>query len=278
MSRTVNLNAYFERIGFSGSIAPNLATLELIHALHPASIPFENLNPLLGLPVPLDLASLEKKLVTDRRGGYCFEHNHLLQAVLRELDFSVRGLAARVVLRDPAAVDAMPTHMLLAIDISGTTYIADVGFGGMGLTAPLKLRADIEQTTPHETYRLTGGEPDWQLEAKIGEDWKALYVFNLTEYQPGDYDAANAYTASNPDSHFTRDLGVALSPPGRRIGLAGNRLTTYVPGEAPERQYFSTVEELRSVLSDVFGISLPSAGLLDPALQRVLDNAPPRAD
>lgn len=278
MSRTVNLNAYFERIGFAGSIAPNLATLELIHALHPASIPFENLNPLLDLPVPLDLASLEQKLVTDRRGGYCFEHNGLLLAVLRELDFSVRGLAARVVVRDPAAVDAMPTHMLLAVDISGTTHIADVGFGGLGLTAPLKLRADIEQATPHETYRLTGGEPDWQLEAKIGEDWKALYVFNLTEYQPGDYDAANAYTSSDPNSHFTQDLGVALSPPGRRIGLAGNRLTTYVLGQEPERQYFSTVEELRSVLSDVFSIALPPADRLDPALQRVLDTAPPRAD
>ena len=69
MSQKVNLNAYFERIGFAGSIAPTLATLELIHALHPAVIPFENLNPLLGLPVNLDLASIEKKLLSERRGG-----------------------------------------------------------------------------------------------------------------------------------------------------------------------------------------------------------------
>jgi N-hydroxyarylamine O-acetyltransferase len=168
--------------------------------------------------------------------------------------------------------------MLLAVELAGTTYIADVGFGGMTLTAPLKLRADIEQATPHETFRLTGGEPDWQLEAKIGEDWQPLYVFNLAERQPEDYEAANQYTSSDPQSKFTRDLSVALSPPGRRLGLAGNRLTTHVTGEPPQRQYFSTVEELRSVLSDVFGIGLPPANLLDPALQRVLDAAPPRAD
>ena len=69
MSQKVNLNAYFERIGFAGSIAPTLATLELIHALHPAVIPFENLNPLLGLPVNIDLQSIEKKLLAEKRGG-----------------------------------------------------------------------------------------------------------------------------------------------------------------------------------------------------------------
>src|SRR5690606_29477377 len=102
--------------------------LEAIHALHPATIPFENLSPLLGQPVSLELGAIEKKLLTDRRGGYCYEHNLLLQAVLQELDFSVHGLAARVLWNDPSAIDRPPTHMLLGVDISGTTYIADVGF------------------------------------------------------------------------------------------------------------------------------------------------------
>ena len=82
MPEKVNLNAYFERIGFAGSIAPTLATLELILALHPAAIAFENLDPLLGEPVKLDLQSLQRKLLTDGRGGYCFEQNLLLMAML----------------------------------------------------------------------------------------------------------------------------------------------------------------------------------------------------
>src|SRR5690606_12496335 len=154
MSQKVNLKAYFDRIGFAGSIAPTLATLEAIHALHPASIPFENLNPLLGLPVELDLDAIGRKLLAERRGGYCYEHNLLLMAVLRELDFTVRGLVASVLWNRPEPHEGPPTHMLLAVDISGATYIADVGFGGMTLTAPLKLKADSEQSTPHETFRL----------------------------------------------------------------------------------------------------------------------------
>ena len=268
MSQKVNLNAYFERIGFAGSIAPTLATLELIHALHPAVIPFENLNPLLGLPVNLDLASIEKKLLSERRGGYCYEHNLLLMAVLRELDFSVRGLAARVLWSDPSAVDRPPTHMLLAVDISGATYIADVGFGGLTLTTPLKLKSETEQPTPHETFRLTGGDPDWTLEARIGDDWKPLYIFDTVEKTQEDYAASNLILST--DSPFTRELRVALSPSGKRLALRNNRFTTHAAGEPSESRLLTSLAEMREVLSGPFGIQLPSAELLDPKLEAIL--------
>ena len=268
MSQKVNLNAYFERIGFAGSIAPTLATLELIHALHPAVIPFENLNPLLGLPVNLDLASIEKKLLSERRGGYCYEHNLLLMAVLRELDFSVRGLAARVLWSDPSAVDRPPTHMLLAVDISGATYIADVGFGGLTLTTPLKLKSETEQPTPHETFRLTGGEPDWTLEARLGEEWKPLYIFDTAEKTLEDYAASNLILST--DSPFTRELRVALSPSGKRLALRNNRFTTHAAGEPSESRLLTSLAEMREVLSGPFGIQLPSAELLDPKLEAIL--------
>lgn len=273
MSQKVNLNAYFERIGFAGSIAPTLATLELLHALHPAVIPFENLNPLLGLPVALDLASVEKKLLAERRGGYCFEHNLLLMAVLRELDFTVRGLAARVVWTDPTAVDRPPTHMLLAIDIGGATYMADVGFGGLTLTAPLKLKSDVEQPTPHETFRLTGGEPDWTLEAQIDGAWKPLYVFDAIEHSPDYYEAPNQWLSTDPASPFRTELRVALSPSGKRLALRNNRLTTHIVGEPSESRLLGSVAELREVLSGTFGIALPSVELLDPRLEVILANA-----
>lgn len=271
MSQKVNLNAYFERIGFAGSIAPTLATLELIHALHPAAIPFENLNPLLGLPVNLDLASIEKKLLSEKRGGYCYEHNLLLLAVLRELDFSVRGLAARVLWSDPSAVDRPPTHMLLAVDISGATYIADAGFGGLTLTAPLKLKPETEQATPHETFRLMGGDPDWTLEAKIGDEWKPLYIFDTAEKTVEDYAASNLILST--DSPFTRELRVALSPSGRRLALRNTRFTTHVEGEPSESRLLTSLAEMREVLSGSFGIQLPSAELLDPKLEAILAQA-----
>ena len=273
MSQKVNLNAYFERIGFAGSIAPTLATLELIHALHPAVIAFENLNPLLGLPVNLDLPSIEKKLLSERRGGYCYEHNLLLMAVLRELDFTVRGMAARVLWSDPTAIDRPPTHMLLAVDIGGATYIADAGFGGLTLTTPLKLKSDVEQATPHETFRLLGSEPDWTLEARIGEAWKQLYVFTTDEVAEEAYAASNQHISTSPESPFTHELRVALSPPGKRLTLRNNQLTTYVAGQPSESRLLTSVAEMREALSETFGIQLPAADLLDPRLEIILADA-----
>jgi len=273
MSQKVNLNAYFERIGFAGSIAPTLATLELIHALHPAAIPFENLSPLLGLPVSLDLPSIEKKLLADHRGGYCYEHNLLLMAVLRELDFPVRGLAARVVWFDPTAVERPPTHMLLAVDIGGASYIADVGFGGLTLTAPLKLKADVEQSTPHETFRLTGGEPDWTLEAQIDGAWKPLYVFDMIERTLESYQATNLVLSTDPESRFRTELRVALSPSGKRLALRNNRFTIHTAGEPSESRLVNSVAEIRELLSGTFGIQLPPAELLDPKIEVILADA-----
>ncbi len=273
MSQKVNLKAYFDRIGFAGSIAPTLATLETIHALHPAAIPFENLNPLLGLPVDLDLGAITRKLLAERRGGYCYEHNLLLMAVLHELDFTVRGLAARVLWNKPEGVEPPPTHMLLAIDISGVTYIADVGFGGLTLTAPLKLKPETEQTTPHETFRLMGGEPDWTLEARIGEAWMPLYRFDMTEASDADYAAANTFLSTDPQSPFRQELRVALSPAGQRLALRNNRLSIHAAGVPSVARELTSVAELREVLSASFGIQLPDAERLDPALETILATA-----
>ncbi|WP_108396882.1 arylamine N-acetyltransferase family protein [Devosia submarina] len=273
MSQKVNLNGYFERIGFAGSIAPTLATLELISALHPAAIAFENLDPLLGEPVKLDLASLQRKLLSDGRGGYCFEHNLLLMAMLRELEFTVRGHAARVLWNNPEGLSAAPTHMVLTVEIGGTQYLVDAGFGGMTLTAPLKLKTEAEQSTPHEKYRLINSEKSWQLEARIGEEWKALYVFDLAEQTLEDYEGLNRFVSSDPGSAFTRELRVALSPSGRRLALHNNRFTIHAEGQEPERRMLESVEALRAVLSEEFGISLPEAEKLNPELEAILADA-----
>lgn len=273
MSQKVNLKAYFERIGFAGSIAPTLATLETILALHPAAIPFENLNPLLGLPVSLELAAIEKKLLAERRGGYCYEHNLLLMAVLRELDYSVRGLAARVLWTNPDAVDGEAHHMLVLVEIAGSSYIADVGFGGMTPTAPLKLKREAEQATPHETYRLLGGDPLWRLEARIGEDWRPVYVFDTTEKSAADYAGSNAFLSTDPASSFRKELRLSLAPPGKRINLRDNRLTIHKKGEEPETRFLTSAEQLRETMADVFGLQLPPAAAMEPLYAAVLARA-----
>jgi len=114
MAGDFDLDAYFARIGFGGSAGPNLATLTALHAAHVAAIPFESLDPLFGRPVKLDLDSLQAKMVGRRRGGYCFEQNHLFRGALEAIGFTVTGLGGRVVwMSAPDAPLGPRLHMLL---------------------------------------------------------------------------------------------------------------------------------------------------------------------
>src|SRR5262249_40516425 len=136
---SVNLDSYFDRIGYSGRREASLATLRALHALHPIAIPFENLDVIRGIAVRLDLPSIEKKLVTDRRGGYCFEHNALFAAALEALGFRVTTLAARVRWQIPAQTPMPLTHMVLRVDLDGLPCLPDLRFRGLPPTPPLRL-------------------------------------------------------------------------------------------------------------------------------------------
>jgi N-hydroxyarylamine O-acetyltransferase len=268
MRPKVNLNAYFERIGFAGSIAPTVGTLDQLVQLHPAAIPFENLDPLLGQSMQLDQAGLELKLLTEGRGGHGLEHNLLLLGMLGELDYTARAVPAAVAWPAPQSPISPDQHLVLLVEISSQTYLVDVGFGAMTPTAPLKLRTDVEQSTPHGDYRLLGGEGAWRLEAQTGEGWVPLYSFD--PMAAGDWAAANQYLASDPASPLRRHLVAALSPKGSRISLLDNQLSVLpVEGDGEPRQ-LSDLADMREVLTTSFGITLPEHELLDARLEAVL--------
>ena len=132
MSPGLDLDAYGRRTGYAGPRRPDFETLRGLHAAHATAIPFENLAIQLGeLPLRLDLEVLQEKLVVRRRGGYCFEQNHLFQAVLRSLGFAVEAFEARVRMGSPTLLPR--THMLLSVALEGRAWLVDVGFGGEGL-------------------------------------------------------------------------------------------------------------------------------------------------
>jgi len=213
----MDLEAYFARVGFSGARSPTLDTLRDLHLAHAQTIPFENLNPLLGWRVALDLPSLEEKLVRSGRGGYCFEQNALLATALRELGFNVTGLAARVLWNAPEDSIRPRSHMLLKIDLGGgESYIADVGFGGLTLTTPLRFVAGPEQATAHEPFRLVPLDEGFKLQALIGTAWKTLYRFDLQAQFDVDYEVANHYMSTYPASHFRSTIIAARPVPGGR--------------------------------------------------------------
>lgn len=268
-----NIDAWFERIGFAGSIAPSLETLGQLVQAHTLTIPFENLDPLMGAPVRIEIANLQQKLLFDKRGGYGLEHNLLIKAMLEELDYEVKLHPAVTLWGREEPVDEQPSHVFLVVDIAGARYLVDGGFGRHTPTAPLRLRSEVEQATPHGPYRLVEDGGSWQLEVKSGEDWRPLYRSLLEEVDEDGLSRMNEQVSHSPE---LRDrLTVARAGKDRRLALLNSRLTIRPNEGEPEVRDLATVAELREVLTGLFGIDLPGAERLDPALQRVLDAGRP---
>jgi N-hydroxyarylamine O-acetyltransferase len=275
-SARLGLKAYLQRIGYSD--APGAATLETLRALHlhhAQGIAFENLDPFRGRSVNLDLACLERKLIHDGRGGYCFEQNLLLSHVLQELGFHVKGLAARVLWNAPEGTIRKRSHMLLLINLDQERYIADVGFGGMTLTAPLRLVTGVAQPTPHEPFRLVEQDGDFVLQAQLRETWKPLYRFDLQQQYQVDYEVSNWYLSHHPQSPFVNNLMCARPVPGRRYALSNNTFTVHELGGKSEQRTLGSVAEIRAVLEEQFGLRLPvEDASLDAALGHLVGQEP----
>jgi N-hydroxyarylamine O-acetyltransferase len=268
-NESIDLHAYLERLGLRQPVAPDLQTLRAIITAHVARIPFENLDPFLGISPALDITSVQNKLVRDHRGGYCFEQNRLLSDGLRAIGFQATDLAARVLWGQPEDAITARTHMLLRVETEGKSWLADVGFGGNTPTGPLQLVPDVEQATPHEPFRLIRRDHnDWRLQLFAADAWQTLYRFDLQPQFPADYRIGNYWTSTNPDSHFVTGLTAARAPAGRRLTLRNRQFAEYVGG-ATTRRTLATAAEIRAVLQDEFLIRLPEDPKFDGGLERL---------
>ena len=266
----IDLDAYFRRIGYSGSRAPTLETLAALHALHPTAIAFENLDTLRGAPIRLDLDSLQRKLVRQRRGGYCFEQNLLFTHVLTALGFRVVGLSARVIWESVDHAPRPRTHMLLLVPVGRESYLCDVGFGGLTMTAPLRLTLDGEQRTPHETFRLVRDGAEYMSQANVRGDWRTLYRFDLQEQFQTDIEVLNFFVAQHPESPFRSRLIGARRDGDRTFKLRDRELTIQYRDGRREQRELKTVAELRATLAESFGLDAPADAALDAALARLI--------
>lgn len=270
---TFNLDAYLQRIGHAGPRTISLDTLSAVHHAHASSIAFENLDPLLGRPVRLDIDSLQRKLVTERRGGFCYEHNLLLGAALRTMGFTVVDLAARVRWNVPTDITRPRTHMLLAVNVAAQRVLVDAGFGGHTLTAPLRMDRRVPQRTPHGTMRLLYREGLYELQAEVGgpggSEWRALYCFDQQPQQTSDYEMACWYLCHHPESIFRTALVAARPVADGRIALRDHKFTRYRPGGEPEVRTLDNGAALRDVLQQQFGLRLDGIEGLDERLEAV---------
>lgn len=255
---------YLARLGFALPPPPTLDTLRTLQLRHTAAFPFETIATLLRQPVPVDLPSLERKLLHDGRGGYCFELNRLFLALLQHLGFDARALTARVI---EGAAPLARTHMMLLVMLDGVAWTSDVGFGGMVPTAPLQLHTDAVQPTPHEPYRMLERDGGWLLRARVGGDWRDLYAFDLQPQLDIDLEVGSWYVSTHPGSPFLGQLRVARTGDGIRKALRNGSFAIHRLGAPSERRELADADEVMQVLRDEFGLRLPAGPALRKALQ-----------
>ncbi len=274
---TLDLGAYFDRIGYRGAAEPNLEVLQDLMTAHTGSIPFENLDPLMGVPVDdLGPAALTDKLVHRRRGGYCYEQNGLMGYVLAEIGFRVRRLAGRVVwMLPPDTPLGAQTHTVLAVTFPGSqgSFLVDVGFGGQTLTSPIRLQIGNAQQTTHEPYRLNDRGDGLVLQAQVRGEWQPLYVFGTQAVPQVDLRVGSWYVSTHPASIFVTGLMVALTTADARYNLAGRNLTIH-RADGSEKIRLDDAAAVVDVLGERFGIDVAGIGdrgALEARIAQVLD-------
>jgi len=261
----MDLNAYFARIGYAGRRTPTLETLNAIALHHATAIPFENLDVLLDRGIDVEPAAVERKLVRDRRGGYCFEQNHLLLLVLQALGFDAAPLSARVRWQRPRDFIPPRTHLFVGVNLTGETWLADVGVGGLSLTSAIRLNFEGEQMTPHETRRIVREDGRFFHQVRLGDEWSDVCEFTGEEMPPIDRELANWWTSTNPNSKFRQNLMVARAgKDGTRFTLNNREFRHRRGAEIIEERTLATAGELRELLAERFSLHFPAGTRFGP--------------
>jgi len=262
---SLDLEAYFARIGYAGPRVPTLETLHAITGHQAATIPWESLDVLLGRPISLDPAAVERKLIHERRGGYCFEQNQLLLLVLQAIGFRVTPLSARVRWQRPKNVISARTHLFVRVELAGETWITDLGVGGVSLTAAIRLHEAGEQRTPHDARRIVREEQCYVHQVRFDREWLDVCEFTGEEMPVIDRELANWWTSASPQSRFRQTMGVARGGlDGSRRTLRDREFTCRFPDGRVEQRTIATPEELLQTLAEEFGLHFPAGTRFGP--------------
>jgi N-hydroxyarylamine O-acetyltransferase len=249
----MDVSAYLARIGYSGPVTPTADTLRDVHRAHLLSVPFENLDIGLKRPISLDQDQFVRKIVEQRRGGFCYELNGAFAALLEELGFQVTLLSARVPRQDGTETPEFD-HLTLRVDLE-EPWLADVGFGDF-ILEPLRLQTGLEQKQDLGVFQIVEQGDDLHV-LKRGADGQNVeqYRFTLQPRRLEEFAPMCRFHQSSPESPFTRKTICSLATPNGRITVADRKLIETENGTRQESVLASDAEWLQ-VLHDKFGVVL----------------------
>lgn len=248
---------YLQRIGVSESqINIDIESLRLLQRSHLLTVPFENLDIHWERPIVLDIDRFRKKVVTDRRGGFCYELNGLFESLLRDLGFETRLVSARVFNGTEHGPEF--DHAAVIVTINGDEYLSDVGFGAFS-AEPLKFVPDIDQTDPNGSFRIRHRE-DGYFEVMKREDgvWRSEYIFMNESRALEQFGPMCDFQQYAPESHFRKGMLCSIMTIGGRKTLTDKSLIE-TSGKDKKETPVNSSEHFYDLLDSEFGIIRPTA-------------------
>lgn len=258
------LDAYLARLGHGGPRRADLATLHAVLRAHVLTIPFENLDVLLGRPIRFDAASLEAKLIRGGRGGYCFEQNSLLLLALRALGFQAEPMIARVRWQVPPEVATGLTHLLVRVELPDGPWLADAGMGSLSLTAPLRLDTDAPQETGHDRRRIVRRDGFLAQQIDFGDGWQDVSHFRPETAAAIDLEMGNWYSHTHPQAHFRNNLMAGRATPTGRVAILNREFVTRDLAGRSEKRAIHSPDELLALLAEHFDLRFPAGTRFGP--------------
>lgn len=256
----MDLSAYLARVGFTGEPRPDLQTLDALHRRHVDTIPFENLDVQLGRAGTTDVAAAFDKLVTRRRGGWCYEQNGLFGWALGQIGVDVIRLSAGV-MRESKGDAQMGNHLCLLVRLDGAEWLADVGFGG-SLAAPMRLETTERHDAPYSLDLAPLGDGHWRFWENDG-GVPFSFDFRLEPADEARLSAKCEEQRTSPTSPFVQNLVVQRRQGDRHFALRGRVISETGTGE---KRVLKSPEELVDVLRTRFDLDVPEAVDLWPAI------------
>jgi len=249
----MNLTDYFTRIGVTGTPRPDRATLTALMKAQLRTVPFENLDQQLGIPVPTDVESAFTKVVENHRGGWCFELNALFRWALTEIGFEVQTLAAHV--GDNGEARTAPAdHMCLRVDC-GEPLLVDTGFGGSMIEPVSLFQASTQQ--PRYTLSVTEEDNGWfRFSEQLSGADPTSFDYRLTPAGDTYFDDISKSLQTDEPSSFRRMLKAQRRYPNRHVILRGCVKKTITPQGTAE-QVLSSGEALVDCLRRDFDLDVP---------------------
>lgn len=251
----LRIQKYFERLNLT-DISCNYIGLKTIQIKHMLKIPFENLDVVVGRDIDLNIDHLFNKLIERKRGGYCFELNILHSFLLSSVGFKVKPVLGRVWLRDQESLPPR-NHLTHLVYVEDTTFVTDVGFGGLAPKIPLDIHFDGEVNDGDGIVRVKNFNwNQFMVQRKVGDRWINQFSFEDVSISDEDINIANFFMSKNKSSHFFNKRFVAQFTDAGRIGLFENTFTERVGCEIVNTITIGSYQEWHERLKSDFKLHL----------------------